>query len=73
MVSTGGNRDLVSAIGNDGGARVMSTTNFNQPQGNPETGEFSNKSSKCLYVEQPSDVGNADLPSGSPVYVGCAD
>ena len=38
MVSTGGNRDLVSAIGNDGGARVMSTTNFNQPQGNPEKG-----------------------------------
>ena len=38
MVSTGGNRDLVSAIGNDGGARVMSTTNFNQPQGNPEMG-----------------------------------
>ena len=26
----------------------------------------------CLYVEQSSDVGNADLPSGRPVYVSYA-
>ena len=40
-----GNRDLVSVNGNREVARVV-MTNFNQPQGNPEMGQFSNKSSQ---------------------------
>ena len=51
-----GNRDWVSANGNREVANVV-MTNFNQPQGNPEMGQFSNKSSiyasmqvyTCLY------------------------
>ena len=40
-----GNRDWVSANGNREVANVV-MTNFNQPQGNPEMGQFSSKSSE---------------------------
>ena len=39
-----GNRDLVSDNGNREVAKVV-MTNFNQPQGNPEMGQFSSNSS----------------------------
>ena len=47
MVSIG-NQDLVQVNGNREGTRVV-ITNFNQPQGNPEMGIFSYKSS--MFVE----------------------
>ena len=49
-----GNRDWVSANGNREVANVV-MTNFNQPQGNPEMGQFSIKSSGRLLLVHLSD------------------